>query len=885
MVGYNPFQLKTIAGEIPVFRGVQKKLEEKLNTISAESEAEDVVYIIIPSLPAQKGVQEELEKKGAKVIRAMSANAYVVKSSVGIINQMANEPLVYWIGQVPWDKKIDPVLARELNIKGARQIESIDESLIELGIAIIVLYDREDKEKVQSVIESFGVQIERFDDMIGAFRCSGIDEDSVTEIARMQEVSFIEAPKIERSALETSVNLCNHEYIRDDYSFESDIVVGMIDSGLQLNHFAFSEQSGYAALTVKAWETLSQWPFYEIVDPFQDNPSGHGSHVAGIILSRWKGLNIDGMAPRTGGDTDHAFRVVRCGSNIYSPNAICNTDVAMQYLSDDNAALVINNSWGSDDNTGTNSSSHKADTIVWEKGQIYVFAAGNDGPAEGSINSPAAAKNIIAVGNINNGTLTLELSSSEGPTYDGRKKPDIYAPGSPITSVDSSNLNGFIEKGGTSMSAPHVTGFLATLLGHYPDLKRHPATAKAVLMASAARKSWLSDHTGVLNSEDAHFATSTTCLIWGQHDNPAGFESVYWDVDNLPSGMTEMYIVLTWIEPPSDVGAATAVLNDIDLCVDHNNDNECDWTSVSYNDNVEFVKIIDPPSGNYCIKATRYSSTTNYKLGFALFYRTSLTQTGQLQFSLAGYSVNEDSGTATIEVTRTDGNDGVVSVAYSTSAGSAASGLDYNEASGVVNWADGDSASKTFTVTIIDDLLNENDETVNLVLSNPTGGASLGNQNQAVLTIVDNDPPPVPGHLQFSLAEYSVNEDSGIATIEVTRTDGSSGPVSVTYSTSAGSATSGLDYNEASGVVSWADGDSASKTFTVTIIDDLLNENDETVNLALSNPTGGASLGSLSTATLTIIDKISMMGDFDGDGDVDSADLAIFANNFGRTSE
>ena len=119
-----------------------------------------------------------------------------------------------------------------------------------------------------------------------------------------------------------------------------------------------------------------------------------------------------------------------------------------------------------------------------------------------------------------------------------------------------------------------------------------------------------------------------------------------------------------------------------------------------------------------------------------------------------------------------------------------------------------------------------------------------------------NQPPAAgsPGALQFSAAAYSVAENAGTATITATRTGGSTGAVGVSYATSNGSATAGNDYAAASGTLSWANGDSANKTFTVMIANDSSVEGAETVNLTLSNPTGGATLGSPATATLTIND-------------------------------
>jgi hypothetical protein len=78
-------------------------------------------------------------------------------------------------------------------------------------------------------------------------------------------------------------------------------------------------------------------------------------------------------------------------------------------------------------------------------------------------------------------------------------------------------------------------------------------------------------------------------------------------------------------------------------------------------------------------------------------------------------------------------------VSFATNGGTASAGGDYTAANGTLNWADGDSSDKTFTVAINDDSSVETDETVNLALTNPSAGSSLGGQNSTVLTIVDND--------------------------------------------------------------------------------------------------------------------------------------------------
>jgi hypothetical protein len=127
-----------------------------------------------------------------------------------------------------------------------------------------------------------------------------------------------------------------------------------------------------------------------------------------------------------------------------------------------------------------------------------------------------------------------------------------------------------------------------------------------------------------------------------------------------------------------------------------------------------------------------------------------------------------------------------------------------------------------------------------------------GDGTKSNLTINDN-----PGMIQFSAEEYVVNENGGSVLITVVRTGGSGGAVGGSYATSTltGSATPGSDYTPRSGTLSWANGDTAGKTFSVPIINDSLDEPDEEIRLELSNPTGGATLGHKDWAIVTFIDN------------------------------
>ncbi|MFM6322415.1 MAG: Calx-beta domain-containing protein, partial [Microcystis panniformis] len=155
------------------------------------------------------------------------------------------------------------------------------------------------------------------------------------------------------------------------------------------------------------------------------------------------------------------------------------------------------------------------------------------------------------------------------------------------------------------------------------------------------------------------------------------------------------------------------------------------------------------------------------------------------------------------------------------------------------------------TSLIINDNIYEPTEIVNLTLSNPTGGATLGTQQTATLTIIDND--AIPGIIQFTNGTYLINENgTPVTPVTLYRTNGSDGAVSVTINLNNGTATAGSDYNNSPITVNFANGET-SKIVTIPIVNDNQIEADETLNLTLSNPQGGATLGNQTTATVTII--------------------------------
>jgi len=109
------------------------------------------------------------------------------------------------------------------------------------------------------------------------------------------------------------------------------------------------------------------------------------------------------------------------------------------------------------------------------------------------------------------------------------------------------------------------------------------------------------------------------------------------------------------------------------------------------------------------------------------------------------------------------------------------------------------------------------------------------------------------GRLEFSQSSYSISETGSVAVISLTRVFQAEGNVSVSFAAFNGTATNGLDYIATNGTLTFT-GAEAVKSFAIPILNDGVAEEPETVRLALSNPTAGATFGAYPEATLVIED-------------------------------
>lgn len=131
-----------------------------------------------------------------------------------------------------------------------------------------------------------------------------------------------------------------------------------------------------------------------------------------------------------------------------------------------------------------------------------------------------------------------------------------------------------------------------------------------------------------------------------------------------------------------------------------------------------------------------------WSLNITTFSPTCCVLPGSLQFAASSFSQVEGPAGARIHISRVAGTAGTVKVTMTTSNGTAQAGSDYVATTETVTFPPGDNQPKLVIIPILDDALDELDETINLQLSNPTGGAVLGAPSAVVLTLQDNDDIP-----------------------------------------------------------------------------------------------------------------------------------------------
>lgn len=350
-----------------------------------------------------------------------------------------------------------------------------------------------------------------------------------------------------------------------------DQIVGFIDQGMAWEHCSFYDPGHAIGPEHRKIAAYNAPLMYDL----------HGTHVAGTLA---------GDAGSTGNTRGIAY-LSRLAFNTY-PTVEEASHLERYSLHMNQGAFIHSNSWGADFVTDYDGGSRAIDAFTWDHDDSLIcFSVSNTSV----LSNPENAKNCLAVSLCANSPNQNEMpcGGANGPTIDGRRKPELVAPGCSITSSagSSSGSCGTTTRTGTSMAQPAVAAICVLtrqyfMDGFYPSgeataadgILPSGALIKAVVAASGQDLSQVPGYPSmregfgrVLADSALYFAGDSSKLIAEQAFNQS---SQALDQDGaavyrfeVESDDQPVRVMLAWHDYPATIGATFAPVNDLDLVV------------------------------------------------------------------------------------------------------------------------------------------------------------------------------------------------------------------------------------------------------------------------------------------------------------------------------
>ncbi|NPB04669.1 MAG: S8 family serine peptidase [Thermotogae bacterium] len=420
---------------------------------------------------------QSLKEAGVQVFQYVPGRGYIAKvPNHTTLSAATIEP-------VPEDLKINPLIYEG----------NLEDALYSGKVRLIVWgYPGESEGEIFTLLLSQGLTPERFPtSLMPRFKVLMPPEDALSvarALSRNEKVAYVE-PDLRKYLFNNHTRWFIQTRVEGDSLVwshginGSGEVGGVMDTGLDYYSCFFRDTNvvipGPSHRKVIAYEVLSSY-----ADDFASCSYSHGTHVSGTMLGypdsasytfyAYKGMAY--MAKIVFGDAS--------GPDCWSCSGICYSSSIYDILSNtfyDNGARVINFSWGSSFNT-YGSTAFDVDAFMWDyPDALVVVASGNSSDAgnyeDGSVGSPATAKSALTVGatgafdSFTRPHDHRAYYSSQGPTYDGRIKPEVMTPGgdynfsppfiaSARNRTDRTYSCSVVSSGfqGTSMAAPAAAG-------------------------------------------------------------------------------------------------------------------------------------------------------------------------------------------------------------------------------------------------------------------------------------------------------------------------------------------------------------------------------------------------------------------------------------------
>ncbi len=463
---------------------MDKSWSEKLSQMDP---SEMVRVIIFLKNQPQSAVAREIKQKHAAELQSIRQeirsikDKYTAKRNERAVNDAAN-----YSQKVLAPGSADQLALDTLNERN----EAVSLKLKNDMAAALKARMKPDQNAVIAAIIGLGGEVEFNTIAVNAI-IARIPAGAISKIAALPKVARISEDKV----MDMFLN------IADDASLVTSSLTGgglrdnaqcggiydpaVLDTGTDLNHPALKDgasRSNFYSWYLVAGLTDPRWD--DVLT--QDDEQGHGTHVQGIVSSMgstgytenrgmadcvaktvtlkagWLGTDGDGHMYHT----DAYYLVDRA---LYDTNTL----QPLNTFADDLEG--INLSFGGNALTDESDYSRFYDSIISTFPDLIVtIAAGNSGPSNTVFSVPANSYNVITVANVQDlGTASrdddiIRPSSTRGPTLNGRRKPDIAAPGSDISSASHNweifGQPDFINKSGTSMAAPMILGIAMDLM-------------------------------------------------------------------------------------------------------------------------------------------------------------------------------------------------------------------------------------------------------------------------------------------------------------------------------------------------------------------------------------------------------------------------------------
>lgn len=392
-------------------------------------------------------------------------------------------------------------------------------------------------------------------------------------LARIEGVQWIEeAPEV-TPRLNTMRWIVQSNQVAQTPVYDAGItgtgqLIAVMDGRVDVNHCSFRDPEG---------DPIG--PDHRKIEAYNTSQSGfdfHGTHVAGIALG-------DGGSFTSTRGVAFDSRLVFNIEPSFSQPAMYNRleQHAMQ------GAAIHVNSWGNDFTTAYDGLARAIDLFSWMNDDNLVIFAVTNGSV---LRNPENAKDVLAVGATDDSPFQhTHCSGGIGPTSDGRRKPEIYAPGCGINAPQVGTTCQTMPLGGTSMAAPAIGGSAALIRqyftdGYYPTGVAVPgdgfipsgALLKAMLLNSTVDMTGVSGYPTslegwgrVLLDNVLYFPGDTrSTVVHDVRNNDAGAlstdDSFVMPVEVTSSG-ERLKVTLVWHDAPAAVQAAFAPVNNLDL--------------------------------------------------------------------------------------------------------------------------------------------------------------------------------------------------------------------------------------------------------------------------------------------------------------------------------